>query len=193
MKICSPQLEKGHTRIANELLEAIIAYPFNATELKIIFVVIRKTYGWKKKTAPISYGHLAKLTGIDKRHVRRSLNKLIQDKIISKERNRTSNILGLNKHYLGWKLWITLKDRGLHTPYVGADTPSSGGLRAPKSEGRQTPTLPSDERKERNIYKENFKERSNYSKFSLLKHKDENQKRHLEDPVLMKEVIRSII
>jgi phage replication O-like protein O len=193
MKICSPQLEKGHTRIANELLEAIIAYPFNATELKIIFVVIRKTYGWKKKTAPISYGHLAKLIGIDKRHVRRSLNKLIHDRIILKERNRTSNILGLNKHYLGWKLWITLKDRGLYTPKVGADTPSGGGLQAPKSEGCQTPTLPSGERKERNIYKENFKERSNYSKFSLLNPKDQNQRRHQKEPVLIKDVIKTII
>lgn len=193
MKICSPQLEKGHTRIANELLEAIITYPFNATELKIIFVVIRKTYGWKKKTANISYGLMARLTGVDKRHTRRTLNRLIQDKVILKEKANSSNILGLNKHYLGWKLWITLKDRGLYTPNVGADTPSGGGLQAPKSEGCQAPSLPSGERKERNIYKENFKERSNYSKFSLLKPKDQNQRRHLKEPVLIKEVIKSII
>lgn len=188
MKICSPQLEKGHTRIANELLEAIIAYPFNATELKIILVIIRKTYGWKKKTSQISYGLLAKLTGIDKRYIRRSLNKLIQDKVILKETSKKSNILGLNKHYLNWKLWITLKDRGLDTPKVGVNTPPDRGLQAPKNRGLQTPTLPSGERKERNIYKESIKERSNFSQSSLFK----NQRRHLKEPIHIKEVIKSI-
>jgi phage replication O-like protein O len=116
MKKYGPQLEKGHTRIANELLEAILAYPFNATELKIILSVIRKTYGWKRKTSHISYGLMTKLTGTDKRYIRRSLNKLIEHNVILKEKNKTSNVLGLNKYYLDWKLWITLKDRGQKTP-----------------------------------------------------------------------------
>lgn len=189
MKICSPQLEKGHTRIANELLEAIITYPFNATELKVILTVIRRTYGWKKKTALISYGAITKLTGRNKRHIRRAITKLVEDKVLIKDKSKGLNVLGLNKHYLHWKLWITPKDRGLYAPNVGADTPSGGGLHAPKSEGCQTPSLPSGERKERNIYKESIKERNNFSKSSLFK----NQRRDQKEPVLIRDVIKTII
>jgi len=59
-KIASPQLEKGHTRIANELLEEITIYPFTKAQLKVILVVIRKTYGWRKKKAQISYGLISR-------------------------------------------------------------------------------------------------------------------------------------
>lgn len=172
MKICNPQLEKGHTRIANELLEAIIIYPFNATDYKIILAIIRKTYGWKKKSAPISYGAVTRLTGRDKRHIRRAIDKLICDRVILRDKTKGMNILGLNKRYLEWRLWITLKDRGENTPHLGAGRPSEMGNTAPKNEGNLTPTL----NKERNIYKER-------SRF---------YPQHPKDPVHIKDVIKSI-
>jgi phage replication O-like protein O len=183
MKLCSPQLEKGHTRIANELLEAIMAYPFNATELKLILVIIRKTYGWKKKSASISYGLLAKLTGRDKRYIRRTLNRLIRDRVILKEKTKYSNILGLNKYYLQWKLWITLKDRGEEAPNVGANSPSGRGYQTPENEGVQTPTL----NKERNIYKESSKEKSHLSTTSFKK---ENFREYLKEPIHIEKLIK---
>lgn len=193
MKVCSPQLEKGHTRIANELLEAIIAYPFNATELKVILTVIRRTYGWKKKTALISYGAITKITGRNRRHIRRAITKLVEDKVLIKDKSKGFNILGLNKHYLHWKLWITPEGRGLYAPSVGVKAPSGGGLDAPKTGGSQAPILPSGERKERNIYKESFKEKDKLSTISILKPKNQNTKRYLKEPVLIKDVIKSII
>jgi len=186
--IGNPQPEKGYTRIANELLAAIMAYPFNATELKIILAVIRKTYGWKKKTASISYGAISKITVRDKRYVRRTLNKLISDRVILKEKTSYSNVLGLNKHYLQWRLWITCNDRGDQTPKVGANSPSGEGCQTPKNEGQATPTI----NKERNIYKESIKEKGKLSTISFFKDKKENFKERLKEPILIGELIKQI-
>ncbi len=111
-KIGSPQLERGHTRIANELLESIIVYPFTAAQLKVVLVVIRRTYGWRKKKTQISYGTLSSLTRLNMRYIKRIVKNLIKDKVLIMEKDNTRNILGLNKAYPQWRLWITL-NRGV--------------------------------------------------------------------------------
>ena len=107
MQDASPQLENGYTRIANELLEAFAKYPFNATEYKIVLFVVRKTYGWKQKEALISYGAIAKELNADIRYIKRLMNKLIQDKVIFKEKLDRQNSIGINKNYKAWRLWKT--------------------------------------------------------------------------------------
>ncbi len=111
----SPQLENGHTRIANELLEAIVKYPFCATELKMVLFIIRKTYGWKKKKAIISYGAMARQLKVDMRYIKRLMIKLAQDKVIFKEKLDQQNLVGLNKDYKSWRLWKTDKASGDQT------------------------------------------------------------------------------
>ncbi|PIQ88710.1 MAG: hypothetical protein COV72_07215 [Candidatus Omnitrophica bacterium CG11_big_fil_rev_8_21_14_0_20_42_13] len=106
MKYASPQLEDGYTRIANELLEAIIIYPFRAVELKIVLFIIRKTYGWKKKTEIISYGAIARELKTDIRYVKRLMNKLVSDRVIFKVKIGRQNLIGLNKNYTAWMLWL---------------------------------------------------------------------------------------
>lgn len=175
MKICSPQLEKGHTRIANELLEAIIAYPFTMAQLKVVLVVIRKTYGWRRKKSEISYGLISHLTGLNKRYVKKAVEKLIKDNILIKEKKKSKNILGLNKSYSQWKLWITLKGSVLvDTPKVPSQTPAS--VLEGTSKGVPQDTT---QNKERNIYKEN-KERARF------------HPQYPKDPIHIKEVIKSI-
>jgi len=107
MDECSPQLEKGHTRIANELFDAIIRYPFNATEQSIILFIIRRTYGWSKKADLISYGQIEKATAKDPRNIKKYIKKLIEDKVISKTKVGGRNMLSLNKCYVAWRLWIS--------------------------------------------------------------------------------------
>jgi phage replication O-like protein O len=103
----SPQLENGHTRISNELLEAIIKCHFCATELNIIWFIARNTYGWQRKEAIISYGMIAKGIDADIRYVKRMVNRLIKNGVIFKEKIDNQNLLGLNKNYKSWRLWIT--------------------------------------------------------------------------------------
>jgi len=107
MEHASPQLENGYTRIANELLEAAIRYSFTMAEYKIVLLVFRMTYGWNKKEALISYGKIASYTKLNKRYIKKMVKKLTRDKVLFKNILRGRNMLGINKNYCAWRLWIT--------------------------------------------------------------------------------------
>ncbi len=104
----SPQLENGHTRIANELLEVIIRYPFSGAQFRVFFAIIRITYGWKKKKQLATFSYIRCITGLSNRHIKRVIKQLVQDKVVLKEKNQNMNVLGINKDYCTWRLWKTL-------------------------------------------------------------------------------------
>lgn len=188
-----PEPGNGYTAIANELLEAVIIYPFSSAEFKIVLAIIRKTYGYRQKHTSLSYGTLAKLTGIDRRYLRRVVTKLLKDNIIIKNKAKENvNILGLNKYYLTWRLWknlwITQNNGGREAPSLGSSTPPDRGLQTPKSRGVETPTL----NKEINIYKETIKERGHFYPQFFFKNKNENFRKHLKGTIHIKEVITAI-
>ena len=100
-----PQLEDGYTRIANELLEALIRYPFSAGECKVLLGVIRLTYGWRRRSHPISQRALAVSTGLSPRQIRRILTGLRQQALLLHDRTTQPHTYQLNKAYLGWRDW----------------------------------------------------------------------------------------
>lgn len=101
----SPQLEHGHTRIANELLEAFIAYPFGGGELKVLLAIIRLTYGWQRKAAPLPQATLVRLTRLDPRQLQRLLTSLRQQGLLFRDRTTRPHTYQLNKAYQGWRDW----------------------------------------------------------------------------------------
>jgi len=115
----NPQLENGYTRIANELFEAIIEYPFTCAELRIILFIIRRTYGWKTSKSFISYGSIARKLRTDIRYVKRRINKLILDRVLLKDKTKWENSIGLNKEYTSWQLWKTSLTRNSRPPGSG--------------------------------------------------------------------------
>lgn len=56
------QLEYGHVRIANRLYEAMLDADFTGAQMRIVLVLFRLTYGWRRKTVTISIPELAALT-----------------------------------------------------------------------------------------------------------------------------------
>lgn len=60
-------LDDGFTRIANELLEAVMLAGLSQHQLLVFMAVMRKTYGFNKKTDWVSNDQLSALTGL-KRH-----------------------------------------------------------------------------------------------------------------------------
>ncbi|MEK6600948.1 MAG: replication protein [Candidatus Binatota bacterium] len=104
-KTGNPQLEHGHTRIANELLEALIGYPFGGGELKVLLTVIRLTYGWNRKRCPLKQTALARLTRLDRRQVQRVLTALRQQGVLFRDRTTRPFTYQLNKAYQGWRDW----------------------------------------------------------------------------------------
>lgn len=101
----NPQKENGYTPICNELLEVIYSKPFNATQLKILLVICRYTYGFSRKKHSLSENFIARAANISKRYISSELNKLIEQKVItlvSPHTDISSRVLSLNKHYDKW-------------------------------------------------------------------------------------------
>lgn len=102
----SVQLENGYTRVANELLEQVVLYKLNASQLKIVLTIIRYTYGFNRKSHSLSLNFIAKATGISKRYVSSELTKLIDGNVVLVTQEHTdtqSRELQLNKDYKSWE------------------------------------------------------------------------------------------
>lgn len=95
-----PQLENGHVKIANELFEILLKIKLFDYERRILFAIIRKTYGWNKKQDFISLSQLSKLTNIRIEHCARTLKTLKNKNIVF----RKDGMTGINKHYAKWIL-----------------------------------------------------------------------------------------
>jgi len=107
--MANPQAEDGYTAIANEIMEALIAADLSGQEFRIALLVIRKTYGFKKKEDSISLSQMKQATGIH--HIRCSqvVNRLQLMKILTV----TENINGIGKKYSfnkDFETWETVKE-----------------------------------------------------------------------------------
>jgi phage replication O-like protein O len=98
--VANPQIENGFTRIANELLEAVIRVSMSDYEHRIFWLIVRKTYGHNKKADWISQSQIAEETGILKQHVSRTIKKLADKNMILKIDKK----IAIQKDYDLWKL-----------------------------------------------------------------------------------------
>ena len=46
----NPQLENGFMRIANEIVDELFKLPLNSTDQKVIWCVLRYTFGFNRKS-----------------------------------------------------------------------------------------------------------------------------------------------
>jgi phage replication O-like protein O len=104
----TPQLEDGHTRIANELLEAIISFDFSKRQYKVVLFVLRKTYGWNKKADVMSLSQIMEGTGLDRANCSRTLAELGEMKVLLKQQQAAGNLVEFNKKY---KQWVVLPNQ----------------------------------------------------------------------------------
>lgn len=98
--MANPQIQDGHTDIANDLLEAIIKTPMSDYEHRVFWLIVRKTYGFRKKSDWISHSQIVDATGINKQNVSRTIKKLSAKNMITKHDKR----LSIQKDYELWKL-----------------------------------------------------------------------------------------
>lgn len=122
--MASPQTENGYTRIANELMEVIPLYKFNGTQFRILFVVLRYTYGFQRKSHDLSLTFIAENTGIHKQQIKRELDMLIKSKVLTEKSPPTFNkprSIQLNKNYKEWLIsrqsakTLTVNKKDYHT------------------------------------------------------------------------------
>jgi len=81
--------------------------PVGGGELRALLAVVRLTYGWRKKQAPITARQVARATGLSLRHAKRTLGALIDAGVLLRERAGRRNVLGLNKRFWQWKVSTT--------------------------------------------------------------------------------------
>ena len=101
--MASPQLEKGYTRIANELLERIVFFDFTKRQYKLLLAIIRLTYGYNRKMAPMNSPQLSAMTGLDPGNTRRGVIELVQMGCVSKQHGAEGYLLGIRKDYSRWR------------------------------------------------------------------------------------------
>jgi len=100
----NPQLEDGFTRIADELLEALIAARLSGGEFRIVLTTIRKTYGFNKKTDRITLSQFEAMTGIPRKRCHRLLDKLVSKDVLLKGGEGRKVTYGVQKDYTRWQL-----------------------------------------------------------------------------------------
>ena len=111
--MANPQKENGYTSISNELLEQIYRRRFSASQLKILLLVIRFTYGFNRKTAALSNTFIAAGTGIHEITVSKEVGALLRDNVLKLHKKpsfHNSRIIGINKDYEGWRNHLELAE-----------------------------------------------------------------------------------
>lgn len=99
------QIEEGNfSRIPNAILEALAKARLSGSESRCIYFLIRKTYGWGKKEDRISLSQWAEGTDTKRPHVLKTLNMLIEKKIIYRRlEDGQVPYYGLNKYIEEWE------------------------------------------------------------------------------------------
>lgn len=104
--MASPQLEQGHVRIANALLEALLYAKFSATQQKIVYCLMRLSWGWRARTVRITHGELAvRCNTSPAGGFRKEFQELVRNGVIIEvdaPHGRTPGAYAINKDFEKW-------------------------------------------------------------------------------------------
>lgn len=168
--MASPQKENGFTPIANEIMEALAKINLSSYETRILLIILRLSYGYKKKDFYATERELAEYTNIPQPHVHRALKKLCEKKIIriikGKNQYEKSKII-FEKDYEKWCNGDTnsgISKKELVIPkQVSVLIPEQVSTDIPKQVSAKSPTSLENknlqQRKENNIKKTNKENR----------------------------------
>ncbi|ACI06932.1 phage replication protein O [Klebsiella variicola] len=91
-------LDDGFTRIANELLEAVMHAGLSQHQLLVFMAVMRKTYGFNKKSDWVSNEQISVLTGILPHKCSAAKSALVKRGILT----QNGRVIGINKAVSEW-------------------------------------------------------------------------------------------
>lgn len=144
-------LDDGFTRIANELLEAVMHAGLSQHQLLVFMAVMRKTYGFNKKSDWVSNEQISVLTGILPHKCSAAKSTLVKRGILT----QTGRVIGINKAVSEWS---SLPVKGTEKkPYLKKVTlPESGKKSLPESGNAYNPNQVNTKDKHTKDNKENI-------------------------------------
>ena len=104
--MASPQKENGFTAISNELIDEFQRLHLSGNQWKLLWTIMRFTYGWNKKTDYISLTTFEKCTGLNRWNFKQYLDDLFHREIIIRDNSGYIIKYGLQKDYTKWKTSI---------------------------------------------------------------------------------------
>ncbi len=131
--MANPQAENGMTRINHENMEKLLEYPFpSPCPLKICFFIIKKTWGWQKKSDYISLTQFQKGIKTSRPTVVHWLDYLVKHQLLVKgdKLSKFGIEYSFNKDWGQWK--------GLDKP-LKLVKPRSFSSKSPLTEPSKTP------------------------------------------------------
>lgn len=103
--MASPQTEDGHTKIANDIMDALCRTRIPGEERQVLDAILRKTYGWNKCEDAIALSQFVEMTGLKKPNVIRAIRGLLSKAIITviKSDNANGKVYKFNKDFESWE------------------------------------------------------------------------------------------
>ena len=105
--MANPQVEDGHTRIADPVLEALMKAKLTGTQWDLVMAIIRMTWGWGKKEDYLSLTQFQKLTGRHRNQIARELTALQKRNIIQQTQKPTLKRAAKWKFNKDWEAWVS--------------------------------------------------------------------------------------
>jgi phage replication O-like protein O len=114
------EFPEGFLPVANRLAEEFAKINLSSYESRVIWVILRKTYGFHRKKDFVSVSQIQEISGLDRRHASRAKKSLLKRNIlVLDEKDR----IGLHKNYEKWT-GRTIADLGT-PPIANRGTPLS--------------------------------------------------------------------
>ncbi|OAZ43369.1 replication protein [Paenibacillus polymyxa] len=148
--MAGPELEDGYTRVANEIYEEVAMRKFNGIQLRMLLIVWRYTYGFKRKSAELSATFLATALRSDLSGIKKELKKLFEMnvlKVFRQAQGKHGRMIGFNKYSEQWLVGCNPPPQPpesdestggeLHPLPVDNSPPLEGGNRLPKKEKKK--------------------------------------------------------
>jgi phage replication O-like protein O len=103
--VANPQSEEGHLRIANEVWDSLVSIRIPGEARQVLDFIIRKTWGWGKKTDKIPLSQFCIATKLKKSTVIKARKKLLTMNLITVTQKGNDPILtyGFIKDYSKWR------------------------------------------------------------------------------------------
>jgi len=104
--------EFDYFKIKNCWWDALISYKGIPAKIRCLNFIIRRTYGWQKKEAPISLKEFSDATKITESNVAKILKGLKTEKLINviKKKGSRQTIYSFNKYHKNWGCPETIKN-----------------------------------------------------------------------------------